>query len=339
MATHQEVNRLLNVFTARMAQTYGVEAVNRFFSIAAPWDTKLRDAIMHTIEFLSLINMQKVDQLTGQVVVTGNPGLTTGRKKDARFTRKMGVDGNTYTLQRTDSGSHLDYDTLTSWANAGSEDEFFQRIQDFSNKSFGLDILRIGFNGTHVAEDTDPEKYPNGEDVNIGWHQIVKTRSPGQIVSDAITLNRTGAPTNDNYVSLDAIVTDLRMNLIAEPLRGNPDLVALISADLLGADATSMMNRIDRPSEKVAAQMINREVGGLKCHTPPFMPDGQVIVTPLWNLHHYTQKGTEQKRAEWIDDRMRFENNWMRMEGYAVEYDEMYASFDNVTLPEDAAAA
>ncbi|HGI5211948.1 TPA: P2 family phage major capsid protein, partial [Yersinia enterocolitica] len=108
--------------------------------------------------------------------------------------------------------------------------------------------------------------------------------------------------------------------------------VVLVSADLIAADATSMMNRIDRPTEKVAAQLINREIAGRTAYTPPFMPEGRLIVTTLSNLHLYTQRGTRKRKAEWVDDRKRFENNYLRMEGYAVEYDELYAAYDVITV-------
>lgn len=329
----RKAQAMLHNFTAQLAKSYGAPSSKQFFSITPPMDTKLRDAIMHSEEFLTLINTMTVDSISGQVVATGNPGLFTGRKKDGRFSRQMGNTGNTYELQETDSGSYLDYKTLTAWANAGSEGEFFQRIQAFSNRSFALDILRIGFNGTHAAETTDPDTYPMGDDVNTGWHAIVKKRSPEQIVSDAVVLNRVG--TGADFVSLDAAASDLRFTQIAEPFRNHPDLVVLVSPDLIAADTTSMMNRIDRPTEKFAAQLINREIAGMKAYTPPFMPEGRLIVTPLWNLHLYNQDGTGQRKAEWVDDRKRFENNYLRMEGYAVEYDEIYAAFDNITTPEE----
>ncbi|HEO9045949.1 TPA: phage major capsid protein, P2 family [Enterobacter kobei] len=334
MASMSEVKKLLLSYAVRMAETYGAENVKEFFSIAAPESTLLRDALMESDDFLALINMLHVDQLKGQVVVTGAPGLYTGRKKNGRFSRELGNTGNSYELVEIDSGAHLPYHTLAAWANAGSEDEFFTRIQNFVTRSFGHDILRVGFNGTRAAEDTDPETNPMGEDVAPGWHQIVKTRSPGQIVSDEVTLDRSSSASATNFVGLDSLVTDARMNMIIEAYRESPDLVALVSRDLIGEDAVSMMNRIDRPSEKVAAQLINREIGGLKAYSPPFMPSGRVIVTPLWNLHSMTQQGTEYRRAEWVDDRKRWETNYLRMAGYAVEYDELYASFDNVVIPD-----
>lgn len=58
--------------------------------------------------------------------------------------------------------------------------------------NFALDMLRIGFNGKTAAENSDPESHPNGEDVNIGWHEIAKKwgEQPGntsRILTDAVT--------------------------------------------------------------------------------------------------------------------------------------------------------
>lgn len=321
---------MIRKYAAGLAKANGQDSTSRYFSLTPPKETKLRDALLQQSEFLRLVNVMDVDQVNGQVVSTGKPGIYTGRKKDGRFTRPMGVDGNDYKLVETDSGSYLPYSLLVIWANSGSEDEFFQRIQAFSNESFALDMLRVAFNGTSVADDTDPDANPNGEDVNIGWHQLVKTRTPGQIITDEVTIGGVGA----DYVGLDAAVTDIVHTSIYEPFRNDPRLVVLVSADLIGADATTMMNMVDRPTEKVAAQLINRQIAGRTAYTPPFMPEGRLIVTTLDNLHIYTQAGTRKRKAEWNDDRKRFENNYLRMEAYAVEHDELYAAFDKITLAE-----
>ncbi|MFP2469495.1 phage major capsid protein, P2 family [Pseudescherichia vulneris] len=325
---------LLQKFTAELAKSYGVRDTAKFFAITPPKETLLRQALLESSEFLRLVNVRDVQQTTGQVVSTGKPGIYTGRKKGGRFQRPLGVDGNTYALAETDSGSYLDYNTLTNWANSGSEDEFFQLIQAFSNEQFALDMLRVAFNGTTAAENTDPVANPNGEDVNIGWHQIVKTRSPGQIITDAVTLGGAGA----DYVSLDAAVTDLLHTCILEHFRNDPNLCVLISGDLIGKDATTMMNMVDRPTEKVAAQLMNRQIAGKQVYTPPFMPEGRLIITTLSNLHIYTQAGTRKRKADWSDDRKQFENSYLRMEGYAVEHDELYAAFDKITLATDEPA-
>jgi len=53
-----------------------------------------------------------------------------------------------------------------------------------------------------------------------------------------------------------------------------------------------------------------------------------MTVTTLSNLHIYTQRNTRQRKAEFVEDRKQFENKYLRNEGYAVEYPELYASFD-----------
>lgn len=333
MRLTSKAEAMLRKYAAGLAKANGTQDTSRFFSLTPPKETILRNALLQESEFLRLVNVMDVDQVNGQVVSTGKPGIYTGRKKEGRFSRALGNTGNEFKLYETDSGSYLAYDLLVIWANSGTEDEFFQRIQAFSNESFALDMLRVAFNGTSAAENTDPEKNPNGEDVNIGWHQIVKTRSPEQIVTDAVTLGGSGA----DFVGLDAAVTDLVHTNIYEPFRNDPRLVVLVSADLIGADATTMMNMVDRPTEKVAAQLINRQIAGRPAYTPPFMPEGRLIVTTLENLHIYTQAGTRKRKAEWNDDRKRFENNYLRMEGYAVEHDELYAAYDKITLSSGAA--
>ncbi|EHX7971859.1 phage major capsid protein, P2 family [Escherichia coli] len=325
---------MLQSFTAALAKSYGVRDTSKMFAITPPKETMLRQALLESSEFLRLVNVKDVQQTTGQVISTGKPGIYTGRTKGGRFSRSLGVSGNTYALAETDSGSFLDYDTLTNWANSGSEDEFFQLIQAFSNEQFALDMLRVAFNGVSVAETTKPEENPNGEDVNIGWHQIVKTRTPAQIITDTVTLGGAGA----DYVSLDAAVTDLLHTCILEHYRNDPNLCVLISGDLIGKDATTMMNMVDRPTEKVAAQLMNRQIAGKQVYTPPFMPEGRLIITTLSNLHIYTQSGTRKRKADWSDDRKQFENNYLRMEGYAVEHDELYAAFDKITLAADPVA-
>lgn len=333
MQLTQKAQELLHNYAAGLAKANGAHDASRYFALSAPVETRLRNSLLQESEFLRLINVMDVDQISGQVISAGRPGIYTGRKRDGRFSRPLGVDGNEYKLVETDSGSYLPYSLLVVWANAGSEEEFFQKIQAFSNESFALDMLRIGFNGTSIADDTDPEANPNGEDVNIGWHQIVKSRSPEQIVTDELTLGKGG-----DFISLDAAVTDLIHTNILEQYRNDPRLVVLASADLIGADATSMMNMVDRPTEKVAAQLISRQIAGRQAYSPPFMPEGRLIVTTLDNLHIYTQGGTRKRKAEWNDDRKRFENNYLRMEGYAVEHDELYASFDKIVQAQPAEA-
>ncbi|MGI9706908.1 phage major capsid protein, P2 family [Serratia sp. CY49633] len=323
MFLNQRARELLRAYSMGLAAEYGQDSAERYFSLTDPKETDLRAALLESVDFLSMITVADVDQLTGQVVNVGNPGIFTGRKEGGRFIRNTGVDGLEYKLSETDSGAALTWAMLSVWANAGDENEFFQRMQEFTNQSFALDMLRIGFNGKSVAKSTDPEKYPNGEDVNIGWQEFVRAFDDNQIITDAVSLGAGG-----DYVSLDAMASDLINSKIPAQFRNDPRLTVLVGADLVAAEQHRLYQAADRPTEKIAAQMLGTSIAGRPAIVPPFMPGKRMVVTPLSNLHIYTQRGTRQRKAEFVEDRKQYENKYLRNEGYAVEYPEMYAAFD-----------
>src|SRR5471032_465789 len=113
---------MLHKYAAGLAKANGQHSTSRYFSLTPPKETQLRDALLQQSEFLQLVNVMDVDQVNGQVVSTGKPSIYTGRKKEGRCSRPMGVDGNDYKLVETDSGSDLPYSLLVIWANSGSED-------------------------------------------------------------------------------------------------------------------------------------------------------------------------------------------------------------------------
>ncbi|WP_105875103.1 phage major capsid protein, P2 family [Cronobacter malonaticus] len=324
MQLNQRALDFIDAYSAGLAAHYSVNNPSRAFKLTDPQETSLRLALLESVEFLSMITCADVDQLSGQVINVGASGLHTGRNAGGRFIRSVGVDGNEYKLVETDSCAALKWDLLSMWANAGSEGEFFQLVQSFSNQAFALDMLRIGFNGNRVEKTTDPEKNPNGEDVNIGWHERMKGFEAGkQIITDAVTLDDKG-----DYRSLDAMASDLINTKIPQQFRNDPRLVVLVGADLVAAEQYRLYQSADRPSEKIAAQLLGSTIAGRKAIVPPFMPGKRMVVTPLSNLHIYTQRGTRQRKAEFKDDRKQFENTYLRNEGYAVEEPELYAAID-----------
>lgn len=324
MKLNKRALEFIDAFSAGLAEHYSVTNPARAFSLTDPQETSLRAALLESVEFLDMITVADVDQLSGQVVSVGASALHTGRVADGRFRRKVGVDGNDYKLVETDSCAALKWDLLSLWANAGDEGEFFQMVQTFSNQAFALDMLRIGFNGKEVATTTDPEKNPNGEDVNIGWHQRMKGFKDGyQIMTDKVTLDDAG-----DYRSLDAMASDLINAKIPAQFRNDPRLVVLVGADLVAAEQYRLYQKADKPTEKIAAQMLGSTIAGRTAIIPPFMPGKRMVVTPLSNLHIYTQRGTRQRKAEFVEDRKQYENKYLRNEGYAVEEPELYAAID-----------
>lgn len=324
MQLNQRALQFIDAYASGLAENYGVSNPARAFKLSDPQETSLRAALLESVEFLDMITVADVDQLSGQVVSVGASALHTGRNADGRFVKRVGVDGNEYKLVETDSCAALRWDLLSMWANAGNEEAFFQMVQTFSNQSFALDMLRIGFNGKSVAATTKPDENPNGEDVNIGWHaRMEKFKDGVQIMDDPVTLDDAG-----DYHSLDAMASDLINTKIPAQYRNDPRLVVLVGADLVAAEQYRLYQKADKPTEKIAAQMLGSTIAGRPAIIPPFMPGKRMVVTPLSNLHIYTQRNTRQRKAEFVEDRKQYENKYLRNEGYAVEVPELYAAID-----------
>lgn len=321
-------------YSASLAKAYKTTDPSQQFAVTSPMETRLRAAMLDSVEFLGLITAMDVDQIKGQVVNVGSNVIATGRSETGRFTSGQTVDGNTYELVETDSCAFVTWATMAAWANAGNEKQFMQLMSQNATRRFALDVLRVGFNGVSIATTTNPTTNPLGQDVNKGWHQLVKEKAPDQVVTDPIYFypDATGELAEGEYKTLDAIVTEIKNTLIPEQFRNDPRLVVLVGSDLTAAAQTKLMNQADKPSERVAAQMMDKSIGGLKAYTPPFFPGKRLVVTMLSNLHVYTQRGTRQRKSENVEDRKRWEDKYWRFEGYAVEEYNAYGAIDESAM-------
>ncbi|MGU3846072.1 P2 family phage major capsid protein, partial [Vibrio diabolicus] len=103
--------------------------------------------------------------------------------------------------------AHILWETMTQWANSVSKGHWLSMIKSAISRRFALDMLRVGFNGTSIATNTDPIKNPLGQDVNKGWLTIVKEKRSSQVLASA-KLDPTGT-TTDSYKTLDSLTQDL----------------------------------------------------------------------------------------------------------------------------------
>lgn len=331
-----QAEQRLNKYCDALAKAYGIDIskLDKQFSVTGPVETTLRSALLASVEFLGLITCLDVDQIKGQVVQVGVGQLYTGRKKGGRFKGKVGVDGNTYELTETDSCASLDWATLCTWANAGSEGEFIKLVGEFVNKAFALDMLRVGWNGVSAADDTDPTANPLGQDVNKGWHQIAREWKGGsQIIKAApgekIYFDPDG---KGEYKTLDEMASDL-INTTIDPLfQQDPRLVVLVGTDLVAAAQAKLYSEATKPSEQIAAQKLAESIAGRRAYIPPFFPGKRMVVTTLDNLHCYTQRGTRKRKADDNQDSKSFDNQYWRMEGYALGEHKAYGGFEEADI-------
>jgi len=314
-------------------QAAGAAAGSKMFSITPVMETKLRDAMKHSHAFLGMIHSGLVEQIKGQVIDVGLDGLATGRA-DGRFSVDVDQEGNTYELVKTDSGCHIPWELMTQWINSGSKGQWLNLMKSAIAKRFALDMLRIGFNGTSIATVTDPVNNPLGQDVNKGWLTIVKEKKTAQVLP-AAKLDATGK-TDGSYKNLDSLVQDLINTTIAEQHRQDDDLVVIIGSNLVAAEQHRLLESAETPTEHKAAQSLAKTIAGKKAYTPPFFPANAIWVTNLKNLQILTQTGTQWRKQENNTDRLRFESNHIRMEGYAVGNYHKFAAIEDVTVVEPA---
>ncbi|EGQ8495649.1 TPA: phage major capsid protein, P2 family [Vibrio diabolicus] len=304
------------------------------FNLTPPMETKLRQAIMESDAFLGMVSLLPVQQIKGQVVDVGDDGLSTGRSGSGRFSVEVGQSGNTYELTKTDSGAHILWETMTQWANSGSKGHWLSMMKSAISRRFALDMLRVGFNGTSIATNTDPIKNPLGQDVNKGWLTIVKEKRSSQVLASA-KLDPTGTAT-DSYKNLDSLTQDLINTTIAPEHRQDPDLVVLVGSNLVAAEQHRLLEAADSPTEHKAAQSLAKTIAGKKAYTPPFFPADQLWVTNTKNLQILTQEGTQWRKQKNDEDELRFKQNHIRMEGYAVGNLKKFAAIESVSVVESA---
>ena len=319
----------LKTYSQQVMVNAGAQEGSHRFNLTPPMETKLRQAIMESDAFLSRVSLLPVQQITGQVIDVGDDGLSTGRAAE-RFSVAVGQDGNTYKLVKTDSGAHILWETMTQWANSGSKDQWMKMMKSAISRRFALDMLRIGFNGTSVAKETDPVKNPLGQDVNKGWVTLVKEKKANQVLASAI-LDATGK-TVDAYKNLDSLVQDLINTAIAPEHREDPDLVVLVGHNLVASEQHRLLEAANVPTEHKAAQSLAKTIAGRTAMTPPFFPADAIWVTTTKNLQILTQEGTQWRRQQNNEDKLRFETNHIRMEGYAVGNLKKFAAIEHVQL-------
>lgn len=270
------------------------------------------------------ISLLPVAANKGTAYALGNMQLHTGRELKGRFRRKVVASPSPFELVETDSNAFIPLNELFAMVNNGMDDEVIKVLTDFFEKSVPLDMLRIGFNGQRVSWPTNPLDNPNGEDVNIGWHQIAKGFNEGaQVLTEGVTIGAGG-----DFTTLDALACHVINTRIPEWLREDPRLVVMVGSELAAAERLRLVSAADSPSDTAAANRAVSTVAGHFAFIPPFMPGKRLTITTLDNLHIYTQRDSHKVRSEINDDNNLYETSYLRSEGYALGDCGIYAAVD-----------
>lgn len=326
-----------------LAKQYGADPsvilAGKSFAITGPQEERLLGAVQESVDFMSLINMPLVTDIAGEKVFAGMQQTITGRKASGRYRRNINPAGAKYTCAPTDSGVIVPWHLADTWARMG--DQFMALYAQFVQRQIALDQLMIGWNGTSVADSSDPSAHKLLEDVNTGWLQWMRTNLAKNILTGGKTADKikVGTDATADYTSLDHLAYDLRQGL--DPVhRQRTDLVLMVGADIIAKEADAAGKMHGRtPTERAAMKQMDLmgSFGGLPAVIPPQFPARGCVITTYSNLSIYTQTDSMRRGFKDDDELAGLVDSYYRNEAYVVEDETLFVGIEpaNVVLEGD----
>lgn len=343
-----------NAYVSQIALLSSVPSATEKFSVEPSVAQKLEEKTQASSDFLTRINFETVYQQEGEKVGIGITSTIAGRTdtdvpgREREPIDPTGLTSTTYRCEQTNFDTKIKYAKLDAWAH---KPEFQTIIRDAILARQGLDRMMIGWNGTHVARQTDKEKFPLLQDVNKGWIQHTIEEAPARVVSDGNHSGDTDAADHvpaiyvsakgtADFVNLDALVFDA-IQLLDEQHRRRTDLVVMVSDDLVFDKKFALVNAAgDTATEQLARDvlLLQDKVGGKIAAVVPNFPAGTVVITTYKNLSIYNQ--AETRRRAIIDNprKDQVENFESVNEAYVVEDYGLIAIVRNIVMEAAPAA-
>jgi P2 family phage major capsid protein len=283
--------------------------------------------------FLRSINVMPVSEIKGEKVgisLTGRVARRTNTSNAERTPKALvNTDAKGYECFPTEFDVALKYASIDAWAKFP---DFAARYMAAVRQAIGDDMLQTGWTGTSAAAATDIATNPLLQDLNKGWLQLIRefnTASQYVIGTELAPIELGGADFNN----LDVLVHVARQK-IAPQFRNRPDLVVLLGSDVQAyQEETYFELNGNKPTEKaLATGQITRAYGGLPSMSPPFMPDGSLLITPLNNLSIYYQDSSVRRTQKDKPEKNEVQDFNSVNLGYVVE-EELATSFvENITF-------
>lgn len=331
----------LNHFFSATAQGFGVtpsdpRAGQHFSATPTIAQTIYNKIVEDGNAFLRLINaLIPVSEIKGDKVgmfLTNKVASRTDTTGAGERTPKHLADTESklYELFQTNFDIGLLYSLIDSWAKFP---DFAERYMKMVREAMGNDMLQTGWTGTSVAATTNIGTNPLLQDLNKGWLQLIREFNSGSqrvigTVGVPIALGSAGFP------NMDVLVHSARQ-MLPITRRNRPDLVALIGNDIMAQQQeTYYADNGNTPTEKMLVNngIITKAYGGMPSLTPPFFPDGMIMVTPLKNLSIYYQDSSVRRlQKDKPEKNQTQEFNSVNL-GYVVEDEFATVLIENITI-------
>ena len=329
----EPTRKAFNKILQGMAKAYGVDSVQRQFSVMPSKAQSLQDKIVEKSTFLQQINVIPVDEMEGENVLGGVPAPVSGRTDTADGNRRqprdvLALSAYPYKCHQTNSDVGIRYATLDAWAKFP---DLFARFQRYVTERIANDRELVGWHGTHAAKNTDPEKFPLLQDVNEGWMQYMRVNLPKNVLGEGDVEGVIRIGPGGDFEGLDEAISVL-VSVIPKFLRKG--LKAYIGDELIQYEKQRLYKAISlSPKEKTQATQSLMSFGGLDdWETPSNFPSRGLVITMPTNLSIYYQEGSWRRHLKEESEYDRWADYNSRNEAYTVETPEAFVGweFDNV---------
>ena len=327
-----DTRKLFSAYSGQVAKLNGVESATATFNVEPTIQQRLETKIQESSEFLTRINIIGVDEQEGEKVGLGVGSTVASRTnttQNPRKPRSIGtLSSDKYKTEKTDFDTFVTYKQLDAWAKFP---DFQTRLSAAIAQRQALDRIQIGFYGTEAAGQTDRDKHPLLEDVNIGWLQQYRIHAPDRVMKEGKTPGQISIGKNGDFENIDALVYD-SIQLLDPWYRRNPGLVVLTGRELVHDKFLALVNKQQESTEVLASDLIiaQRRVGGLPLYEVPYIPEGAMLITPLANLSLYWQIGARRRYLKEEPEWNRISNFESSNEAYVVEEYGMGCLLENI---------
>lgn len=334
-----ETRELFNVMKDDLAELYGVRDVGESFTATPSLQQTLETKIQESSSFLGRINMPLVDELAGEKIglgVTGTIASTTNTNTTDRIPfDPTSLDNLGYFCQEIDFDVALKWNKIDQWAKFP---DFVKRYAAAILQRQALDRIMIGWNGTSRVATSNRVANPLLQDVAKGWIQKQKDNAPARVMTQIGSTGKIqigdAIDAAHGYKNLDALVMDIVGSMIDPWHRKDPELVVIMSDDMLADKYFPLVNKVQDNSEKISADMIisQMRVGGKPAVTVPHFPSGKIVVTSLKNLSIYIQEGSRRRIIRDNPARNQVEDFQSSNDDFVVEDHGMMAVAENIEI-------
>lgn len=316
------------------ARAYASEVGEQFSATPSVAQTIVKKIVEAGGSFLNQINVVPVSELKGEKVMLGLSARVASRTDTSSTGERVAKNlaattAIPYELFATEFDVALKYGLIDSWAKFPN---FAALYMQAVREAIANDMVQVGWTGTSAATATNISNNPLLQDLNIGWLQKIRVFNSGSqyvngTVQDPVALGDT------DFVNLD-VLAHIAKQRIPVQFRNRPDFVLLVGSDILAyQEETYYQTNGNTPVQKAAINgLITRAFAGLPTFSPPFFPQGTVLITPLKNLSIYYQDTSVRRTQKDHPEKNQIEDFNSVNQGYVIEEEYATSLIETVTL-------